>query len=132
MAGVDDVEATVSLIDRFLGSKDTRSLRAVFLFAVLAGAVWIAYVCDRFDPWAPGPWPRKAEVSALGSKLDDHGRKIDSILTLTLAQEIRIAADAVCMETKPSARFSELAHIEELQQQYYQVTRQRYPVSSCN
>ncbi len=114
----ETVDTAVSLVTRFLGSKDTRSLRIVFLCAVIVAGLWIAYVCDRFAPMLPGPWAKADDLASVKQQLALHSEQLNEILKLQLAGEIRIVSEILCGRLPVQLRYSEQLHLDDLELRY--------------
>jgi cell division protein FtsB len=73
----------------------------------------------------------KAAIAKLNDSLERQEEKIDIAAIIALANEIRLYARVQCSTRDLSVREDALRYIEAKQQQYFQLTKTRYPDRAC-
>lgn len=114
----DSLDAGLTLAQRFLGSRDTRSLRLLVLAILVIGGLWMLYACGRFEPLIPAPFARADEVREIRSKLDEQGKQIGNLEKFQIATQLLASYQILCERVTHAMRAQEQDRINELQASY--------------
>jgi hypothetical protein len=126
-----DASGLFSALTRGASKRQKGFLIRVLVELGMVGTLWyILFGCAFLNIAAP--FASASEVAQLKGEISQLQTAANISATINLANEIRRFVQLRCTVTDTAAREDFTRYIESRQQQYWQLTRTRYPEGACS